>query len=267
MRSISFITANYVARALNYPGGPVSDWPRHDAATRKIASAEHFAEVARDVAFAGFDGIDIWSAHCHWKDHDREDYLEQVKGICSNFDFTIRSYAGGLNGSSAAEVEQGFKFVKQLGAPVWAAGVWDADPAQLAPVVDDVCAKLGLKWAFENHPETSADEIRAKIGGGKYQNVGVALDTGWCGTHGMDAVDTAKRLRDKLLVVHLKDVKSTGGHETCAAGEGVVPVEKVVRYLVESDWHGPICLEHSPFDRDPMPEIRRTLERVKGWLK
>jgi len=267
MLSISFITANYVARALNYPGGKTADWEVHDQATRKIASAETFADVARDIAMEGFECIDIWSAHCHWKEHNREDYLEQVKGICSNFDFAITSYAGGLNGTTAAEFDAGFKFVKQLGAPLWAGGMWGADPAAMTPVIDDICSKYGLKWALENHPENNVEEILARIGGGRYANVGVALDTGWCATHGFDAVEAAKRLREKLLIVHLKDIVRAGEHETCALGEGIVPVEKVVRFLVQSGWNGNLSIEHEPFDRDPMPEIVQSLQRVKAWVR
>jgi len=265
MCPLSFITANYVARALNYNGQ--TDWMTHDAATIKSASADSFAAIARDVATAGFAYIDIWTAHCHWLHHDRGDYVELIKGFCSQYDFTISSYAGGLNVTSAAELEAPLKFMKQLGAPILAGGMWGADSAQMTPIVDEICERLGVKWAFENHPEKTVDEILARIAGGKYNNVGVALDTGWCATHGLDAVEAAKRLRHKLMVVHLKDIKAAGAHETCTLGDGVAPVEKLVRYLISSDYRGPICIEHEPFDRDPMPEIMTSCERVTMWLK
>src|SRR5687768_13875621 len=83
MRTISFMSANYVARALGYPGGATHDWSDHEEATVENASAEMFDGVARDVATAGFDRMDVWMAHCHWKHHDKEDYLEVVKGLLS----------------------------------------------------------------------------------------------------------------------------------------------------------------------------------------
>jgi L-ribulose-5-phosphate 3-epimerase len=265
MPKISFISANYVARALNYRGP--DDWMAHDAATIKAASAEHFAGVVADVAAAGFENIDIWTAHCHWQHHAGGDYIEIVKGLCSNYDLGITSYAGGLHPSSAADLEAPFKFMKQLGAPIFAGGMWGADPAQMAPHIQKICERLNVRYALENHPEKSVEEILAKIGGGQHGRIGVALDTGWCGTQGMDALEAAKRLREKLFIVHLKDVKAAGAHDTCALGEGIVPIEKVVRYLVESRWEGTLCIEHEPYDHDPMPDIKRSLERVKGWLK
>src|SRR5439155_16087126 len=97
MRTISFISANYVARANYYNG--IEDWGAQDRATNAAANPDTFQAMARDVASAGFEAIDIWTAHCHWQHHSpapsdpvgagsprplSSDYLEQVKGICSN---------------------------------------------------------------------------------------------------------------------------------------------------------------------------------------
>src|SRR6266704_2614649 len=169
MPKISFISANYVARALDYRGP--SDWMAHDAATIRAASAEHFAGIAADVAAAGFENIDIWTAHCHWQHHADGDYIEIVKGICSQYDLAITSYAGGM---------------------------WGADPAAMAPHIQKICERLNVRYGLENHPEKSVEEILAKIGGGQYSRIGVALDTGWCGTHSLDALEAARRLREKV---------------------------------------------------------------------
>src|SRR5258706_455543 len=139
MPKISFISANYVARALNYRGG--SDWMAHDAATIEAASPEHFAAVAADVAAAGFENIDIWTAHCHWQHHASGDYLEILKGICSQYDLAITSSGGGLHPSSAADLEAPFKFMKQLGAPILAGGLWGADPAPMASQLPNICER------------------------------------------------------------------------------------------------------------------------------
>ena len=267
MPTVSFITANYVARALDYKGP--HDWMPNNDATVAQASPENFLAVIQDIVAAGFENVDIWTAHCHWLHHDREDYLEQVKGFCSQFDLTITSYAGGVQAADAKDVEAPFRFMKQLGATLFAGGIHGIPAPQLAPMVNEICHRYGSRWAFENHPEKTIDEIFAKIDGGKHDRVGVALDTGWCGTQGLDALEAVKRLHEagKLFIVHLKDVTEAGKHDTCAIGEGIVPCEQIVRYLVQSGWQGDIAIEHEPYDRDPMPEIRRSFDRVKAWLK
>jgi len=138
--------------------------------------------------------------------------------------------------------------------------------AEVVPVLDVLCSKYGVLYAFENHPEKTVEEILAKVDHGRRASIGVALDTGWCGTQGMDAVDAVKRLREVLFILHLKDVTQAGSHDTCAAGEGIVPCEQIVRHLVDTGWEGTICIEHEPYDRDPMPEVLRSVKRVKEWI-
>ena len=267
MPTTSFISANYVARALNYKGP--HDWMPNNDATIASASPEAFLAICQDVVAAGFDAIDIWTAHCHWLQHASEDYLEQVKGFCSQFDLTITSYAGGLEAKSAADLERLFKFMKQLGAPLFAGGIHGLPPQELCPIANDICTRLNLRYAFENHAEKSYNEILAKIDGGKHDRVGVALDTGWCGTQGIDAVDATKRLLDsgKLFIVHLKDVKEAGKHDTCTLGDGIAPVEQITRLLATANWPGDLAIEHEPYDHDPTPEIIESHTRVKQWLK
>ena len=262
--TISFITANYVARALNYNGD--TDWAIHDAATRLI-DGQSFSAIAGDIATAGFDHIDIWTAHCHYLAHHDTDYLEVVKGLCSAYDFTLSSYAGGLRPSKPSEIEAPFRFMKQLGAPLFAGGIFGTMSAQEAmPHIQAACEKYDVRYAFENHPETSIDEILDKIGRGKFNRCGIALDTGWCGRQGIDAVEAVKRLRDHLMIVHLKDIDQKDGVTTCTLGDGMVPVEKVVRYLIEDGWQGSISIEHSAYDRDPMPEIVTSRSRLLQWM-
>lgn len=265
MRQISFISANYVARALNYSG--LADWGAHDRATVAAASAENFQSMAQDIANAGFKAVDVWVAHCDWRHHQGDGYAARVKEICQQQGLEITSYAGGLQVQKPTDLDGPFTMMQQLGAPIFAGGIGGLPSAELAPMVEDACQKYGVRWGLENHPEKTTDEILQKIGQGKYPNCGVALDTGWCGTQGMDALEATKRLREHLFILHLKDITEPGGHDTCALGDGVVPVEQVVRYLVETDWQGTICIEHEPYDRDPMPEVQTSLQRVQQWLQ
>jgi L-ribulose-5-phosphate 3-epimerase len=265
MRKPSFITANYVARAKGYNGEP--NWGVHDQATRDNTSADQWGFICRDVARQGFKAIDIWTAHCHWQHHDREGYPERVKALCAENGLEVTSYAGGIPIKKPADLDAPLAFMNRIGAPIFAGGIHGLPVADLAPAVQDACQRHGVRWALENHPEKSADEILNKIGNGKFDRCGVALDTGWCAIQHMDALDATKRVRPSLFILHLKDVVAPGSHDTCAIGEGVVPCEQVVRYLVETNWSGAICIEHEPYDRDPMPEVKRSLERVQQWLR
>jgi sugar phosphate isomerase/epimerase len=95
--------------------------------------------------------------------------------------------------------------------------------------------------------------------------MGVAFDTGWAGTQGFDAADAVRDLDDLLYDVHLKDVESAGAHETCVLGDGVVDVRACLRALDDIGFDGWVTVEHEPFDRNPMPEVERSVERLREW--
>jgi sugar phosphate isomerase/epimerase len=126
--------------------------------------------------------------------------------------------------------------------------------------------EYGLRLALENHPETT-DEMLDKIGDSGDGAIGTTVDTGWYGTHGVDAAEAIERLAPHVFVVHLKDVREVGAHNTCRYGDGVVPLERCVRVLQQSGYSGSISVEHEPEHYDPTEEIEENLRLLAGWLR
>lgn len=264
MVTLSFITANYVARARGYDGN--EDWGYHDQFTQQTMTLSTWCDLVDDIKSAGFMSADLWTGHCHPSMHTPA-YRDALKQVCDQSNLTLTSLAGGLNLSTPKDAEPTLAWMNALGINTFAGGLWGSlVNSDFAAAMNDVFAKHNVRWAFENHPEKSVEEINKKIGAGKYKQIGVALDTGWCGTQGMDALDAVKRLRDNLFLLHLKDVKAAGAHDTCTLGEGVVGIEKIVRYLKETHFAGTLCIEHEPYDHDPMPDIIESVKRVHEWL-
>ncbi len=264
MPTLSFITANYVARAKQYDGN--DDWGYHDTATRRSMSLSSWSDIVVDIKNAGFLAADLWMAHCDPLAHTTQ-YRDAVLATCAENNLRLTSYAGGLNLNEPRDAERYLPWIRSLGIDTFAGGLWgNLASGDFAPAMNDLFAKHGLRWAYENHPEKSVEEILKKIGGGKHRNIGVALDTGWCGTQGMDALDAVKRVREHLFLLHLKDVKKIGGHDTCTLGDGVVGIESIVRYLKETKFDGTICIEHEPYDHDPTDDVIESAKRVEQWL-
>ena len=93
-----------------------------------------------------------------------------------------------------------------------------------------------MRLGIENHPEATPAELRRKITAadeaGHPGVFGTTVDTGWWGTQGYDAAVAIEELADRLLHVHLKDVRAVSEpHETCRWGDGIVPIERCVRTL------------------------------------
>jgi len=140
----------------------------------------------------------------------------------------------------------------------------------LITIGEDLAYRLGreygIRYAIENHPEKTPDELLRRIGD-RADVLGVTSDTGFWGFHGFDPVEATYRLKDVLLHVHLKDVTlGEGRHESCAYGRGVVDIRGVVQALRAIGYQGAVSVEHEPHDRDPSLEVQESLQRLRTWL-
>jgi sugar phosphate isomerase/epimerase len=92
---------------------------------------------------------------------------------------------------------------------------------------------FGYTLAYHNHD----DEFTAFAGGATPfdmliaetdpQDVKLELDVYWLARAGLDPVRTLEDNRDRLALVHLKDMARSG--ETAELGAGVLPMERIVR--------------------------------------
>lgn len=148
----------------------------------------------------------------------------------------IDTYRGRLGAVLDAAQEMGFRAID----------MWEA---HLAP-----------SWATDDHIETAA-QLLAERG------MSVATFAGWFGTQGYDAARAIEELGDRVVHVHLKDVAHAAQpHESCAYGEGVVPVRERVEALRRIGYAGAISVEHEPADHDPTEEVHRSREQLEAWL-
>jgi sugar phosphate isomerase/epimerase len=261
---VGFISANYVARAAGYPGGSIDDWGDFDEETREEADLEDFESWIGDVADLDVDGLSMWTAHCFYHDVTDET-VDEFGSVLDDHGLKCYSYAGGL-GIPEGELspreawDRTFAVADRLGCSQLAGGCGEDDWDHIR----ELGAEYGVDFAYENHPEESAAAIREQIEPAADSDVvGIAFDTGWAGTQGYDAPETIRERDEDLIEVHLKDVVSEDGHETCALGEGIVDIEGCLDALDDIDFDGWVTIEHEPFDRDPLPEVEESLELVR----
>jgi L-ribulose-5-phosphate 3-epimerase len=263
MTTISFMGANLVAQQLGWsmPEG----WRQGDAAANAHYAPietfpDRFAAFVRLVTDAGFDSLDVWTAQLHWR-WATPAHLDAARGILDDAGVSVVSYAGQY-GDTVEEFTAACGVATALGTDILGgnAGLLRTDRAGLAAVLEDT----GCRFGIENHPEASSRELLDKVGDGG--RIGAAIDTGWWGTQGVDAAQAIRDLGPHVLHVHLKDVRAAGAHETCALGEGIVPVAECVAALAEIGYSGPISIEHEPVSYDPTPEVVLSRTRLLGWL-
>jgi sugar phosphate isomerase/epimerase len=264
MRTASLHTASLAGQALKYGGG--ADPAAQQRATLAAAGPAQAQAMLAGIRQLGFQTVTLWAPHCHWQHHSESDFPDRFKQLLAHGAMNLAGYTAALNVRCAADLDPGFGFARRLGAPLFIGPVAGLPDDQLLPLVQAACTRHRIRWAFVNQAERSAQEILARAGAGRFDRLGVSLDTFWCGVHGFDGLDTVKRLLPHLLAVNLRDVAKPGSRQACPLGEGVVPCEQIVRYLVKTDWQGSISLEYAPLDHDPAAALRRSLDRLKLWL-
>lgn len=265
MTTLSFMTANFVARQLDYrmTGG----WGQGDSATQSYfrpleSFAERFEAMLEEIVELGFSHVDIWTGHLN-PEWATAEHTGAATALLAKYGLSVVSLAGWF-GATPEEFERSCALAQALGCRIL--GGSTALLANDRAATLDLLRRHDLVLGIENHPEKTPAELRAKIGADGGGLVGACVDTGWFGTQGYDAAQALEELGDVLVHVHLKDVLAAGAHDTCGYGRGVVPIRACVETLGRIGYGGAISVEHEPEDRDPRPEVEASLALLRGWL-
>jgi len=265
VNTISFITANFVAREIGY--NMTDGWMQGDTATQDAfrppeTFALRFDRMLGEIQRLGFEAVDLWLAHLHWS-WCTDAQVADARALLKKRNLRVLSLAGGP-GDNPDELVKACTLATALDAPVLAGGMgW------LSEKTDEAVSILrdhGVCLALENHPEKTPNEIKDKIPSGAEDVVGIALDTGWFATQGFAPGKAIRELRDHLITVHLKDIVAAGAHETCALGDGVANIPDCVAAIREIGFAGPIGIEHEPDTFDPTEDVKISKQRLAGWM-
>ena len=265
MTELSYMGANLVAQQV---GWEMTDWMQgEDAANAYYEPIDTFGDrFGAFVALAvdsGFRRLDVWTAQLHWRWATPE-HLELAKAALAAADVTVTSYAG-LYGDTLEEFTRACWVATELGAPILGGNT--SLLVSDRPGLIRVLQETGRRLAIENHPEKTPDELLERIGTDGGGLIGAAVDTGWWGTQGYSAADAIRELGEHVFYVHMKDIRAAGAHETCALGDGIVPVQDCVRAMFEINYSAPIAIEHEPEHYDPAAEVEISRVRLLSWLK
>lgn len=173
MNTVSFMTANFVARQLGYrmTGG----WGQGDTAANAYFAPietypERFDALLREVRAMGFGAIDLWLAHLHWS-WATDAHLEVAHDLLQRHALRVVSLAGGFGGT-ADEFARTCRIANAVGTDT----LGGSTPLLAAdrPKLVEALGAFGLRLAIENHPERDPDELLATIGDGADGRIGTA---------------------------------------------------------------------------------------------
>jgi L-ribulose-5-phosphate 3-epimerase len=249
---VAFNTANLVARVTGYRY-ELSHWM--DQHNKTIAATDEAAwrAICKEIAAAGWKAVEVWEAHAAPESLD-EAKTRLWKRILDENGLTPVAYAGGLR-------RETLRICQGLGIAHVDGGLRDNTPEQATAL----CREHSVRFNIENHPEKSAPEILAKIGGGN-DWLGVCIDMGWLGTQGVSGPAVIEACAPFVRHTHVKDVKAAGKHETCLLGEGSADVAGCMAALREAKYAGWYSWEDEPEDRNPFDSAVRNREWIEKRL-
>jgi L-ribulose-5-phosphate 3-epimerase len=251
-KDVAFNTANLVGRVTGYRF-ELARWMDHHAKTIAATNEAAWRAICGEIAAAGFRTVEVWEAHAAPESLD-EAKARLWKRVLDDHGLEPVAYAGGLR-------RETLRIAGWLGIPHVDGGLRDNTPERATAL----CREHGIRFNYENHPEKSAAEILAKVGGGD-EWLGVCIDTGWLGTQGVDGPAVIRACGPFVRHTHIKDVKAAGKHETCLLGEGTADVAGCMAALRDVKYAGWYSWEDEPEDRNPFDSAVRNREWIERRL-
>lgn len=167
---------------------------------------------------------------------------------------------------SDADLDNALRFAALLGAT----NVTGDATGGMLQRIDERFSQAGLTFGIHNHyfkekfAYESADDVLKALAG-RSQAMGASLDVGHIASCGFDTVDAVRRLAPYLKMVHLKDVKASGGEVNVLLGTGIARIADVMKALRNVNYGGLVAIEYE-HDGPVEDAVRREVEYARTLL-
>jgi sugar phosphate isomerase/epimerase len=166
-----------------------------------------------------------------------------------------------------AQVRKAFEYAKSAGFPLIVAA---PEPDSL-DIVEKMIGEFGIKVAIHNHgPEDKffpAPQDAMKRLQGRDPRFGLCMDVGHATRAGVDPVKAVVECKERLLDLHLKDLKNrTDRDSQTEVGKGVIDFPGLFRALKKIGYTGHAGLEYEINEADPFAGIRESFAYMRGVL-
>jgi sugar phosphate isomerase/epimerase len=166
-----------------------------------------------------------------------------------------------------AQVRKAFEYAKAGGFPLM---VVAPEPAAF-DVIEAMIEEFDVKVAIHNHgPEDKhfpAPQDAYKLLQGRDPRFGLCMDIGHATRAGADPVKTVDECRDRLLDLHVKDLRvKTDRDSQTEVGKGVLDIPGLFRALLRTSFTGHVGLEYEINEASPQVGIKESFAYMRGVL-
>jgi len=177
-------------------------------------------------------------------------------------------YGGGvIYMKDRAEVERAFEYARSAGMRV----IIGVPNPELIPLVEEKIKLTNIQVAIHNHgpgddvyptPQSAYARIR-----GLDARFGLCVDVGHTQRAGVDPAGSIRKLADRVLDVHIKDVSAASAEGgTIEIGRGVIDIPEVCRALLEIKFSGAVSFEFEKDGKDPLAGVAESVGYIRGVL-
>ena len=226
---------------------------------RKFLSLEALVGALQE---AGLSYVEIWPRHIP-ADADPADVDRALATLKEN-GITVDSYGCVSFGTDEAADRKVFEFCRKAGIRAISA---DPDP-QALPLLERLCQEYDINLAVHNHGRKhryGRGQQLDELFGNTSPRIGLCLDTAWLLQVGEDPVQAARRYRERLYGVHLKDFvfDEEGRPEDVIVGTGGLDLPALMGELRDLGFTGYLSLEYEGDPEDPLPKVKECIAAVR----
>jgi inosose dehydratase len=235
--------------------------------------------AARDIAAAGYSGIELFDGNLRQYEDRPDDLLElladlglELVAVYSGANFVYREILADelWRIEKAAELAAAFGATNLVvgGGAKRAGGTPDDDYRRLAEGLDrvtDIAGRHGLRASYHPHLTTIVErpeQVDRILG---LSQIGFCPDTAHLAAGGGDSVDLVRRHAARITHVHLKDLRPEP-FAFLPLGRGTIDLPGVVRVLEETGYDGWVTVELDEFDGAPGDAARESLAYLETLL-
>jgi sugar phosphate isomerase/epimerase len=219
------------------------------------------ADVISALRSCGASAVELSNVHVNPL---AADYAQAIKEY-ANAGIAIASFGVQRFDADAQKGRKTFEFARAAGIKVINSTF---GPGGLE-MTEKLCKEFGIKVMLHNHG-------RHDVYGSVYaiedlfkrssENVGLCLDTAWMLDSGDDPLEVAKRFRQRLYGLHIKDFvfDRAGRPHDCIVGTGNLNLNGLAAFLKETRYDGMLTLEYEGDENNPVPATKQCVQAVKA---
>ena len=134
-------------------------------------------------------------------------------------------------------------------------------------IVEALSRKYGIKVAVHNHPRPSTywnPDALMQLIQNRARGIGSCADIGHWNRQGLDEMECLRRVGDRLITFHFKDIAPKRGGEAEQTdviwGTGCLKLKQILQHLRDMKWKGYLAVEYEANWLNSVPDIRKSLQ-------